>query len=350
MKALRLSSPGNLEIKKNIPKPRVGPNSILLKVHYCGICSSDIKFIDKAHRVKKYPLTLGHEIAGTIAQIGKNIKNYKIDDKIVLGAEIPCNRCFYCKTNRNDFCEKQTSVGTIIDGGFAEYFLLNSNFIKNGPIIKLLKNADLSLAFLSESVACVLNGIEISKKNNFHSVLILGCGYMGLVFGYIFSKLYKKTNTVIVDNNIERLSIAKKNGIKNALEINFKNKNIYKKIINKNNNYKFDFVISANNNLISHKMALDFVSRGGCVNFFGGIPKNINDKLNISANKIHYDQINITGSFSSNKIQLNKAYKFIINNETFFRSILSKPVAISKAIEYFNLVRTNKVIKAAIKF
>jgi len=113
---------------------------------------------------------------------------------------------------------------------------------------------------------------------------------------------------------------------------------------------KFEFVISANNNLISHNMALDFVSRGGCVNLFGGIPKKINDKLSISANKIHYDQINITGSFSSNKIQLNKAYKFINNNKKFFRNIMSKPIAISKAIEYFDLVRANKVIKVAVKF
>ena len=153
MKALRLSSPGNLELKMNISKPKVGPNSMLLKVQYCGICSSDIKFIDKSHRVKKYPLTLGHEIAGTIIQIGKNVKNYELDDKIALGAEIACGKCFYCSTNRSDFCEKQTSVGTMIDGGFAEYLLIDSNFIKNGPIIKLQKNADLSLACLSESVS-----------------------------------------------------------------------------------------------------------------------------------------------------------------------------------------------------
>ena len=164
MKALRLSSPGNLDLKMNILKPKVSPNSMLLKVHYCGICSSDIKFIDKAHRVKKYPLTLGHEISGTISQIGKNIKNYKINDKIALGAEIACGKCFYCSTNRSDYCEKQRSVGTMIDGGFAEYLLIDANFIKYGPITKLKKNADLSLACLSESVACVFNGIEIAKK------------------------------------------------------------------------------------------------------------------------------------------------------------------------------------------
>ena len=104
MKALRLISPGNLKLLNNVKVPKVSDNSILLKVNYCGICSSDIKFIDKSHRIKKYPITLGHEISGTIEKIGKKVKHFKKNDKLILGAEIPCGNCYFCKTIRSDFC------------------------------------------------------------------------------------------------------------------------------------------------------------------------------------------------------------------------------------------------------
>ena len=349
MRALQLTSPGKLKLKENIAVPKINSSSILLKVEYCGICSSDIKFIDKSHRVKKYPITLGHEIAGTIVKIGKKVKKFKINDKIALGAEIGCGVCFYCKTNRIDFCNNQISVGTIIDGGFADYFVINSNFINNGPIIKLDKKSDMSLACLSESVACVINGIEIAKQNNFHSVVILGCGYMGLIFSYVLKKMYNTDTITIIDNNSKRLQIANQIGLKSTMCLNLKEKNISEKILKKNKMQKFDFVISANNNLSSHKLAIDLVSRGGCVNLFGGIPKSVNDVINISVNKIHYDQINLTGSFSSNKRQLKLAYNFIKKNKLFFYQIVSKPIDISQAIEYFNHVRFNKIFKGVVR-
>ena len=318
MKALRLLSPGKLKLQNTITVPKINPNSFLIKVEYCGICSSDIKFIDKSHRIKNYPVTLGHEISGTIIKIGSKVKKFKLNDKIAIGAEIGCGKCIYCSTDRIDFCINQKSVGTKIDGGFADYFYVSSRFIKYGPIIKLEKDANMLLACLSESVACVINGIEIVKKNKFNSIIILGSGYMGLVFCYLLKKKYRSKNITIIDNNNSRLKIAKVMGIKSTLCINLKEKKLADKILKKNKMQKFDFVVSANNNMNSHKLCLDLVSKGGAINLFGGVPKNSDDTIKISANKIHYEQIHFTGSFSSNKKQLQSAYNFIKENKSFF--------------------------------
>ena len=349
MKALRLLSPGNLKLQNNVRIPKVCSDSILLKVNYCGICSSDIKFIDKSHRIKKYPITLGHEISGTIEEVGKNIKQFSKDDKITLGAEIPCGECYYCKTAREDYCINQKSVGTLLNGGFAEYILLDPKFIKYGPILKLKKNTSLKYASLSESVACVFNGIENTKENIFNSILILGCGYMGILFAYILRKKYKNKKILMVDNNIDRINYISELGIASVLKKDFDDKNFISDVLCRNNSHKFEFVVSANNLLISHKLSIELVAKGGFVNLFGGVPKDNNDSLNISSNKIHYDQIHLSGSFSSNKSQLKKAFTFIDGNKKFFKNLITEASKLDEAIKYFNLVRDNKVIKAVVK-
>ena len=349
MKALRLISPGNLKLLNNVKVPKVSDNSILLKVNYCGICSSDIKFIDKSHRIKKYPITLGHEISGTIEKIGKKVNNFKINDKIILGAEIPCGICHYCKTKRSDFCTNQKSVGTLLNGGFSEYLLLDSHFINFGPISKINKNDSLKYASLSESVACVFNGIENTKQNTFNSILILGCGYMGIVFAYVLSKKFKNKKILMVDNNFERIKYISKLKIASVYKKDFKDKNFITEILKKNDSNKFDFVISSNNLLISHELSMELVSKGGFVNLFGGIPRENDDILHISANKIHYDQIHLSGSFSSNKSQLQQAFKFINKNKSFFKNLITEVLDLDQALKYFNLVRENKVIKAIVK-
>ena len=313
MKALKLISPGNLRVMKKLSMPKLSNDSIIIKVKYCGICSSDIKFIDKGHRIKKYPIILGHEISGNVYKVGKKIKKFKVGDHVVLGAEVPCNeknKCFFCKKNKKIYCEKQQSVGTTINGGFADYIKIDKNFINNGPIIKITKNIDHKYTCMAESIACVINGLEFSEIIDKSSVLILGSGYIGLLFLLLCKKYYKFKNVSIVDLNLNRLKIAQTLGADCILETNINNKDLTKKIIKLNNNKKFDFVVSANNNIISHRVAPNLVNKGGCVNLFGGIPKGKNDIIKISSNYIHYNQIKIGGTFSSDINHLKKAVSF----------------------------------------
>ena len=314
MKALQLIGPGNIKIIDDIRVPNCNAESVILKVKYCAICSSDIKFIDKGHRIDNYPITLGHEISGEVFEVGKKVRKFKVGDKLALGAEIPCGNCRFCKNNNDHLCENQLSVGTKIDGGFSEYILLNKRFIANGPIVKLDKLADMKLSSLSESIACVINGIEITNRNKFDSVLILGAGYMGIIFGIVLKKKYNVKNIIISDINPKRLQYINKLGFKNTVQVDFEDKNSIKKILRKNKNNKFDFVISANNQISSHRVTTNLVDKGGIINLFGGIPKNIKDTLLLPTNKMHYDQYSITGSFSSNLKQLKAAVKFISKN------------------------------------
>ena len=351
MKCLKLISPGKLKFFNNEKKPEIDEDSLLIKVKYCGICSSDIKFIEKGHRINKYPMILGHEVSGIVHKIGKKVKKFKLKDHIVLGAEIPCdnqNKCLNCLNNKPLYCQKFISLGTTINGGFADYIVVNKNFLNTGPIIKVNNKIDYKYSCLAESFACVINGIESINLKRVNSVLIIGSGYMGLLFIILLKKLYKIKKIDIIDTNKERLILAKKIGVDNFFNISVNNKNI-SKILKVNNREKYDYVISANNNITCHKASLKLVNKGGFINLFGGIPKNTNDKILISSNFIHYNQIFIGGSFSSNIKHLKKSINFITNYKLIVKKLISNIVGLGEAKKFMKKIKKNQAIKVLIK-
>ncbi len=322
-KSIYLTGLNKLKIKEISKK--ISNDDIVIKVGSCGICSSDLKFISTGSRIKKYPIVLGHEISGTVYKIPKNFKNLKIGDNLVFGAEIPCKNCASCRKFNNDtnLCDNPMSVGSNIDGGFSNYFTINKKIFNSIPYVVYQNSKYQKYACLSESLACVINGMEVSnfKKNN--SVAIIGAGYMGLLFTCV-AKIMKAKYVSVIDFNSKRLKIAKKLGA-NYIFRPKKNskKSLQKNILKPTQGLGYDVVISANGNLKSHNLACTLASKMGVVNLFGGIPKNKTGGLKIDSNLLHYKQIKITGSFSSNKNHLKKAFNIIKNKSIDFSKIVT---------------------------
>ena len=316
-KAIKLVAPKKIqECNEEI---NLKKKSVLIKVLNCGICSSDIKFIFKNSRIKKFPITLGHEISGEIVIVGTKVKKFKKGQKIVLGAEIPCHKCFKDKNVENNLCNNPLSIGSIVNGGFAQYIIFEENDLIRCPKVIYHSKKEINYICLSESVACVVNGLESVNFDHNKSILILGSGYMGLLFALV-SSFYKNKQIFIADYDKKRLSLAKKLGAETILltKNNIRNK---KNILKKNKNLKYDIVISANSNFYSHKSSVNFVKNNGYINFYGGLVKN--KKFYIDINYIHYKQIKLTGSFSSNQIHLNKAFQIIKKNNNKIKYLIT---------------------------
>ena len=86
---------------EEMPKPKIGPGEILLKMRASGICGSDLM---EWYRIKKAPLVLGHEITGEIAETGEGVKNYKVGDRVFVAHHVPCNSCRYCLSGNHTAC------------------------------------------------------------------------------------------------------------------------------------------------------------------------------------------------------------------------------------------------------
>lgn len=300
-------------------------DDVIIKVNSCGICSSDLKFYFTGSRIKKFPIILGHEISGTIIQRDKKSNFKETNKKIVFGAEVPCGKCESCINSKYDtnLCDNPIAIGSNYDGGFSNYFIIKKKILKKIPHIIYRSKREIKYAALSESLACVVNGVEITNLRKNQNVAIIGAGYMGLLFVGL-AKLYGAKKILAVDLNKKRLEIAKQLGATHVFKSsNISQEKIIKKISNKTKSSSYDVVISANGNIKSHEIACSLVGKKGVVNLFGGIPKNLSKKVTIDSNLIHYKQASITGSFSSAQSHLNKAFKIIKDKSIDFSKIVT---------------------------
>ena len=103
MKAAVYYGPGDLRIEES-PLPEIGPGDILLKVGACAICGTDMRIFRHGHRGVKIPQIVGHEIAGTVAEIGKDVKGYAVGDKVAVDPIVSCGECFYCRRGLTNLC------------------------------------------------------------------------------------------------------------------------------------------------------------------------------------------------------------------------------------------------------
>jgi 2-desacetyl-2-hydroxyethyl bacteriochlorophyllide A dehydrogenase len=123
MKAIRLIEPGKPVEMQEIPIPPVGARDVLVRIKAAGICHSDVHYRAGVAPVR-YPLTLGHEVAGVIEEAGSDVTNVKAGDRVCLHYMVTCGDCLYCSQGNEQFCTSGEMLGYHRDGGYAEYIVL----------------------------------------------------------------------------------------------------------------------------------------------------------------------------------------------------------------------------------
>ena len=173
---------GIKEIKlEERPVPEIGPDDILVKVAYCGICGSDVSAFQKG--MYSPGTIMGHEFTATVAKVGQNISEFEVGDAVaVFPNQLPCHECYYCNIGRTTLCisPKAPTIGLnpSMDGAFAEYVKVTY------PTIRLFKvPVDVSLkdAALCQPAGVALHSIRKSSFSAGSRVTIIGCGPIGLL-------------------------------------------------------------------------------------------------------------------------------------------------------------------------
>ena len=167
---------------EGVPVPEVAEGEVLIKVAACGICGTDIKKI--YHAYVPPPQILGHEIAGTVVAIGRGVAKWKLGDRVMSFHHIPCGKCFYCERRLFSQCKQYKATGltggfTPNGGGFAEYVKAMPWVAERG-IIGLPDNVSFEEATFIEPINTILKAVQKARVTAGESVLIVGCGPIGL--------------------------------------------------------------------------------------------------------------------------------------------------------------------------
>ncbi|MBB5937759.1 zinc-dependent alcohol dehydrogenase family protein [Streptomyces zagrosensis] len=192
-----------------VPDPTPGPREVVVAVAACGLCGTDLHIVE-GEFAPTLPIVPGHEFAGEVVGLGREVTELVIGDRVAVDPSLYCHACRYCRVGRGNLCDNWAAIGVSVAGGAAEYAL--------APVancIRLPDHVSLQDAALIEPLSCAVRGYDVLGNHLGAEVLIYGSGTMGLMM----LELAKRTGAVsvdVLDLNPERLATARLLGCSRA--------------------------------------------------------------------------------------------------------------------------------------
>ena len=313
-------------MKNDYPKPIITNNEVLVKVHYCGICGSDIT--NFKYKMYQVPLVMGHEFSGEVIETGENITDIKIGD-MVCGINVSI-----------DISEGGTldGLGIFKDGGFAEYVKVPQKYLFKIPETNSTKEAA-----LIESFANATRAEKISKIGENQNILIIGAGNIGLCFLNYFLKEKNPNYVAVVELQEFLREKAKEMGAIDALP---SNKVKIKKFIKKYGSPTFIFDCAGNEQTL--RLAIDLIKKGGTVVLVGIFKGNISLPMFLLNNK----EVCLQGVLGHDREDILASIEFFKKKKVDVNNLISEIIPlddIQKTFERFIEPGERKFIKILVK-
>ena len=246
------------EYREDIPIPQIRDDGVLIKVHATAICGTDVHLYHwneyAQKRMKDLPMVFGHETAGEIVEIGKNVTGYKIGDRISVETHIPCGQCYLCKNGSPHICENQRVFGVTDPGAFAEYAA-----VPKACIVRLDDAVTYEMGAMLEAMGAGVHGVEVANVRG-KRVLVNGCGPIGLM-AIGACKAHGAAQVIACDIVEEKLNIAKTMGADRT--VNSKVQDLVSFVRDRTDGVGADAVIDITGNKQAILTGLKAVRRGG---------------------------------------------------------------------------------------
>lgn len=297
----------NKIVVKEVPTPKADDDSVLVKVKSCAVCGSDIRIYHYGNSRVIPPQILGHEIAGEVVEVGKNVSKLKIGDRVAIGADVPCGECAFCEAGIGNNCQINYAMGYQFAGGFAEYVLLNRKVVNYGPVHRIPDNVSYDEAAMAEPLGCVLNALELSNIKLGETVVIIGAGPIGCMIIGVARKM-GASKVIVVQRSRPRLEKARK--FNADVYICSSEEDGVVRVLEETGGLGADVVITSNPSPEAQADAIRMARNRGRVNLFGGLPKD-KSLVTLDTNIIHYKELFVHGAHGAMPIHHLKALELI---------------------------------------
>jgi len=346
MKAAILTRKEHFEIREvQVPKCRSG--ELLVKVKACAVCGTDLRIFRGQKRIN-VPIT-GHEISGIVEEIGDGVKGFSKGDRVIIETVVGCGECDACKRGEENRCRKKfKAIGYDYNGGFAQYILVPREAVKQGCAIKIPEHVSFDEATIVEPFSCVINGWSPFKERPKGFVAcVIGAGIIGMLHAE-YAKL-RGAKVILVNRSAPRLNLAKKIGLQADFLVNAEECNPVERVRELTGGLGADVVICAASSKEVQKEALEMAAVDADVSFFAGIPKD-DPYVNLNTNLIHYNELHIHGSNSSNRRQYLEAINLIASGKVNVKKFITHKFPLEKIEEAIHTLedRTKGAIKIII--
>ena len=303
---------------ETVPVPQIGKGELLLRVHTCGVCGTDLKKI--ATGSHSSPRIFGHETSGIVAAVGPGVSQFAPGDRVVVFHHIPCRQCYYCLHQTFAQCATYKKVGCTAGfepsgGGFAEYVRVMDWIVEQGTV-RIPDGVSFEQACFVEPVNTCMKGIQALHLQRGVTVLVIGQGPIGI----ILSVLARRAGATVITSDLypERLKIAKTLGLENLLDAS--KTDVIQSVRERTEGRGADAVILAvgSNSLI--RPAMDAARPGGRVLLFAQTQRG---EVIVDPAAVCVDEKALVGSYSASIDLQEDSVRFVMNREMDLERLIS---------------------------
>src|SRR5215467_10033047 len=251
---------------ETVPMPEIGKGELLVRIHTCGICGTDLKKIHTGSHTA--PRIFGHEMAGQVVAAGEGVKNFAVGDRVMVFHHIPCGECYYCRKKVFAQCPVYKQVGATAGfepsgGGFAEYIRVMDWIVRTG-MVKIPDVVSYEQASFIEPVNTCMKAIECLKLLPDETVLVIGQGPIGM----ILAALARRTGATVVTSDLypQRLTISASYGLRHNVNASSDDPGRYVRELTEGRGADAVILATAGNSLI--RPAMDAARPGGRIMLF----------------------------------------------------------------------------------
>ena len=309
------------EVEKRSP----ASYEITLKVEYCGVCGTDRHIFDGAEGAGYTPpkTVLGHEFSGVVVDVGEDVGDIAVGDRVCVDPNDMCGKCYYCKQGMGHFCENMIGIGTSVDGGFAEYCTVNSK-----QVYKIPDSLSFKAAAMAEPVACCVHGMDLTHVAQGDTVLIIGGGTIGMIMLQL-AKIAGAAKLIMMEPVKAKREMAKKLGAN--ITIDPANESI-DEILKDNSIKQIDKAIECVGLVETMKTAIKYTGKGGTAMLFGLTDPD--REMSIKPFEIFKNEITVIASYINPYTQM-RALNLLASEAIDIESLITDIVPLEKINDVF---------------
>ena len=241
----------------DVPDPVCSDKEVLIRVYATNICKPADFAHDGGYSVfGKYPLIPGHEYAGIVEKVGRDVVRCKVGDRVTADANIPCGTCYFCERGDVVFCDHSEAYGQTKNGGFAQMVAIREDLV-----YIITDRVSMRAASMTELVGCAFNCMERCDFHYTSDVLILGCGGSGMILAQL-AKNSSAGSVTVIDSVASKLEIIKKVGV-DTLLVDKHNYARHEAVLKERFPHGFDYIIDATSDSELITRSVYLLKKGG---------------------------------------------------------------------------------------
>ena len=331
MKTASVREPSVISINE-IENPTLSSGDILVQMHACGICGSDLEKVFGEYGQPS--MRLGHEPAGIIIDVSSDVTEFKKGDRVFTHHHVPCYSCHLCKHGNETMCSKYYETNLSPCGLSEEYVVPKWN-VDHGGVLKIPDSMSFEEAAMIEPLACCVRAWTKYSYQEGDSVAIFGVGPTGMMH-VMLAQSKKFSKIFCFDVNDFRLGFAKKFNITDS--INSLDENRKQRILDNTEGKGVDVAIVATSSLKALEDAIDVVRKGGAVMMFGVPSKDAKIVLNMS--KIYSKEITLVTSYAASDNDTKEALRLIESSQIDVKQLVTHTYPIEDSQKAFDHARS----------